>query len=318
MTILLESLVDRRGMFQWGAGALALASSAPRATMAAGGRSLDLNDPREHLMVYLKLNASTRPGDKTFLRYSGVTFGAITGTEIKPLYGMEGVVALKVFEPDGEVARMTFNEVGIFTDLATGEVIDRWANPYLERTVDVWHLRNGPTSLSINPRQEQGEGGFRLMRTHGNQPKGFYLPMTIQGDNLVVAVDVQARRPNPLDPAVWKLESTGPLVYSEHNTFRAKLADIVNPDLPAVDMFAAWHSHKQWRPWMLMGQQPGYIYNHLIVSKIASWTEAPKPVVKYAEKHFPDYMTAPAQWTKGQYQSDWDFFKRDRKPISAA
>jgi hypothetical protein len=309
----LDIVTPRRELLGLGL-SLAAAGYAPRAT--AGPRALDLTSPVEHVNLFRRLSASSEDGAEVLMQYSGVTFGMVDDTRVVPLYGMEGVSPVRSYrQPDGSV-RYLAREVAQFTDLATGDVLERWRNPFTDEIVEVWPLRNGPLNYALSPTTPVDSGGWNILtRPPGPAPsQGFFVPVFIEGDNLVMALDAQATRKNPLQPSEWPRESTGEmLIYSEHNTWTAKLADIVNPDIPAPEIFAAWHSIKPWRPWMLMGQKPGRIYNHLRARKIARLDDLPRKILDYNEKHFPEFLSAPKDWT-GVYEDDWSHFKRQRKP----
>ena len=265
--------------------------------------------------LFRRFSASSEDGAETMIHYTGVTFGMVEDTKVVPLYGMVGITPTRTYtQPDGSV-RLMINEVAMHTDLATGEVIDSWHNPFSEETVDVWHLRNGPLNLALSPKGRAETGGWKLLLKPGDAPRdGFYVPVVVEGDDLLMVMDGQATRKNPLQPAEWPRESSGSqLIYSEHNTWRAKLSDVTNPRVVSLPFFANWHSIKPWRTWMLMGQRPGRIYNHLRARKIKSLAEVPKPVRTYAEKHFPNFLSAPREWT-GAYEDDWTHFKQERKP----
>jgi hypothetical protein len=302
------------------AGAGAAAAALPAAASAAGRRRdrripLDFRDPADHLRTYIKMSASEEDGAETFLIYEGVTFGVTEGTNLVPLYGMLGFSPVRTFRQPGGAWRILGNEAAVFTDLASGKVLDTWRNPYLEdRPVDVWHLRTGPINLTIDPRKPISVGGWRLMRPSSYGTNGFFMPITEHDGQLIVSVDAQAVRKNPLDPAIWKNESSGSMMrYSEHNTWRVSRADVESRDVPSPQVFATWHTHKEWRPWMLMGQRPGTIYNHLTARKVRSPSEAPRVLLDYYERHAPEFLSAPREWT-GTYKTDWDHFIANRSP----
>lgn len=313
LTSTFELLSDRRAFLGIG---LAAAAAVP--AIAAGQKKIDLTDPVDHVNIFRKFSASAEDGAEVIVHYSGVTFGMVDDTTAIPLYGMEGISPVRSYRlPDGTV-RYLAREIAQFTDLATGNVLESWKNPFSEETVEVWPLRNGPLNYAISPNTPVDSGGWKMLtKPPGPSPsKGFYVPVFVEGDDLIMALDAQATRKSPLQPAEWPRESNGPnLVYSEHNTWKAKLADIENPDLHTIPVFAAWHSIKPWRPWMLMGQKPGRIYNHLRARKLTRLEDAPKKLLAYNEKHFPDFLSAPTEWT-GAYEDDWTHFKRQRKPKS--
>lgn len=312
----LESILCRRALLLGSLAAAAAPSGVLGAPASAPGATLDLGSPEGRLRVFRKLQGSEVDGSPTVMRYFGITFGSVEPSVLTPLYGMEGLTFLRSYaQPDGSI-RWLANEVAVHTDLASGEVLDRWQNPFTGESVEVWPLRNGPLNYAVSPSAEMS-GGWTLLRPIPRGVSGFYLPATRVGDNLVVTVDGQASRRNPLSPQDWPRESSGErLVYSEHNTWIVSHAALASPDVPSPSVTASWHSLKPWRHWMLMGSTPGHIYNHLVAHKIESAEEAPKPVFDYVRRRFPQFLSAPAEWT-GSYRDDWSYFKEQRKPAVA-
>lgn len=305
--------IDRRRAL----GLAALATAAPVAAGALPKRSrrLDLSRPEDHLRAYIKMSASEEQGAETYLVYEGMTFGVTEGLQMVPLYGMLGFSPVRTFlMPDG-TWRILGSEAAVFTDLASGAVLDTWRNPYLDdRAVKVWHLRTGPINLPINPQRSISTGGWRMLRPSIYGTNGFFMPITERDGQLIVTLDAQTNRKNPLDPMIWKAESGGETMrYSEHNTWRIRRADVENPDMPSPPIFASWHTNKEWRPWMLMGRRPGHIYNHLIAYKVKSPAEAPRVLIDYYERTAPEFLSAPREWT-GTYLTDWDHFMKNRTP----
>ena len=101
--------------------------------------------------------------------------------------------------------------------------------------------------------------------------------------------------------------------YSQHNTWRIRRSETIDRNHPSPQVFATWHTNNEWRPWMLMGQRPGVIYNDLIARKVASVRDAPRMLLDHYEKTVPEFLSAPREWTGG-YQTDWDHFMPARQP----
>jgi hypothetical protein len=311
-----SSGVDRRSALALSVAAAA-AASLPAHARTRAARGLNFADPVDHLRAYIKMSASEESGAETCLVYEGVTYGILPGLKMQPLYGMLGFSPVRTFAQPGGAWRILAREAAVFTDLASGKVLETWRNPYLDdEAVPVWHLRTGPINFPIDPRKPISTGGWKLLRPSEHGTAAFFLPMSVRDDHLVLAVDAQVDRKNPLQPEVWKRESSGPrLAYSEHNTWRAKLSEIVDPDVPSPRIFASWHTNKEWRPWMLMGQRPGSIYNHLVAYKVRSVAEAPRVLLDWYERNAPEFLSAPKEWTGG-YKTDWDHFMANRAPAS--
>lgn len=311
---LVQGLMSRRQALT-GFGASALAASASGSTAAQTVRGFDFTRAADHLKLFVKMSASLEEGATSYLLYSGTTFGVLPGNDVRPLYGMSGVSPVRTFRtPDGGY-RFLASEASVFTDLASGSVLETWANPFLDGEVQkVWHLRNGPLNYEIHPEKPISGGGWRLLIESRYGRAGFFMPIQVEREDIVVTLDVQATRRNPLEPGVWKRESTGSgLRYSEHNTWRVSRAEAEDESRPTAHAFAAWHSFKEWRPWMLMGARPGHIYNHLVARRISSLAEAPRELVAWYAKNHPAFLEAPREWT-GAYRSDWDYFKEARTP----
>jgi hypothetical protein len=63
-----------------------------------------------------------------------------------PLFGFVGTGVTRVRLDQDDAGRWALTlrgkETGYFTDLATGEVIDQWHNPFTDEDVEVYHFRN--------------------------------------------------------------------------------------------------------------------------------------------------------------------------------
>ena len=318
LTDTLDILASRRtalgGLALGLGGALAAAASAkPR----RGRETYDFTKPADNLRAYMKMSGSLEDGAETMMAYEGLTFGVTSGTDLRPLYRMYGVAPVRMWAlPDGSF-RLMAREIAVFADLATGEVLETWKNPYLdEREVEVWPLRSGPLNYVIAPDKPMSVGGWKLLNGDKRAERGFFVPVSVEGGDFVINVDGQANRKNPLDPKGWPEQSSGPMLrYSEHNSWRMALDDLYNPDKPGPPVFGVWTTHKEWRPWMMMGQRPGHIFNHLTARKITTLDGVAPVLRRHAEKHFPEFLHAPETWT-GEYKTDWDYYKAAHPPVA--
>jgi hypothetical protein len=64
----------------------------------------------------------------------------------------------------------------------------------------------------------------------------FILPWFRAADSISLWMDVSAVLPNPMSPALWPRESSGPTIrIAEQALYTAKAADLFNPKLTSVD-----------------------------------------------------------------------------------
>ena len=62
-----------------------------------------------------------------------------------------------------------------------------------------------------------------------------------------------------------------------------------------------------------MGQDPGRTYRRDVSKKAKSLADVAGPIPAYAEKHFPEFMSAPTEWT-GAYIDPETLWARDMPP----
>ena len=107
-------------------------------------------------------------------------------------------------------------EIGYYTDLASGEVIKRWYNPWLQREVEVIPIQNDP----VNRRFTVQESGYRF---------------DVSGEDIVFYREVPLRYPNPLDRATYPLNSSGDFYEAmEMFTTFVRRSELDDPRLTSV------------------------------------------------------------------------------------
>jgi hypothetical protein len=184
-------------------------------------------------------------------------------------------------------------------------------NPVTDRKVDVWHQRNGPVNYEMSPDKAM-LGNFA--RADGQKVNGFQLPWRVHGPFATFSLDAVANRKNPLDPAEWPLESSGPtLPTTEHSQYTMLRRDLENKRLLSLPFVASLQSLKPWHPWMLMGQRPGRVFAKMTAHKVEGPQVLPAPLLAYAQKNLADYLTPPSSWT-GQYETAHAIYKKTRTP----
>ena len=311
--------MQRRDLIRMGL-ALPLAGSAIRALAAAprpdlSGPYIDLNTPEGNVLAYARIQGNIDPEATSYSWYTGRVTGFRPGEAGRDLMGIIGMGAVRMLPLDGDTGfQMLRKELGFFTDLATGAVIDRWNNPYLDEEVEVVHLANPAINASIRPyRQRQGlyeeidEGGKGIP---------FILPWKLVGGRAMTEQHANLWVKNPMDPAIWKRESAGEQIrISDSNTFNVAIEDLQNPALKKVQSFGNWTHQRPWQPWMMMGQEQGFIQYTCFTGSAAGLEEMPGQIVGLARERFPEFLTAPTEVAPPE--SSLARYMRTRKPAAA-
>ena len=183
--------------------------TAPRAA-AAGG--LDYNDPADNLYAFGKLWAGF--DEPVIGAFHGLMYARIGDQRMVPVFGYTGTGALLCkFDEEGYLW-VKSRETGYFTDLATGDILEDWYNPFTEKTVKVYHFYNdvlvGKIGSEIPKFLMGGAGDLPTLMNEGTvfpNEEGrypFVLPWQTYGnDDMMLSWDYTHEYANPVTPEGW-------------------------------------------------------------------------------------------------------------------
>ncbi len=285
---------------------------AARQSANLSGPYLDLATPEGNVLAYARIQGNIEPEATSFSWYSGRVSGIRPGEAAQDLMGIIGMGAVRMLPLENEAGfQMLRKELGFFTDLESGEVIDRWTNPYLDESVEVVHLANPAINAAIKPYQQR-QGLYKEI-DEGGQGTPFILPWKMVGGRAMTEQHSNLWVKNPMDPNIWKRESAGEsIAISDSNTFNVAIEDLQNPELKKVPSFGNWTHQRPWQPWMLMGQDPGFIQYTCFTGSAASLADMPEQIVSLAQARFPEFLVAPTEISPPE--SSLARYMRTRKP----
>lgn len=315
---------DRRSLLKLGAGAAmtlgaagAVGQVGSPAAKSGKAKSMpehtyDLSDPQDNVYAWIKLDGSLEDGKATLGMWDGVVLSVWGQQEtIKPLFGFKGFGYSRWFNNGDGTFTKLHKEVGFYSDLATGKIIDTWANPYLDgEVVKVWPVANDPVNIVFKP---VIEGGYDQ-----SYKREFTLPWYTHDDKWIsTSLDVNLRWPNILDKATWPREHTGEWIrVAEYFQLHAERAALMDPDVPDVAPTGGWQRVGDYLPWMLMEERPGHLlYRANTVKLPGGVDQLPKEIRDAAEKDFPEYLEPPKVWTEPNVSS-FEVYKREANPVA--
>jgi len=318
-----EHLTPHRRTFLIGAGigAAAAMMGAPAEAAALAGDGAVLDTPHGMLETYVKFSGDTS-GKNYGGWYSGHAFAWMPDKMITPLIGFTGFgLGSDHRQPDGSFHHL-WKEVGFYTDLKTGEVLEHWVNPLNGAACEVMPIHNRSVNLVFSPKlmdysalAKVGGGIMGDNFAHEGDPARPYgLPYTIIGDQLSVFADSAGLVPNPLSPAVWKRESSGKMLnVGEFYMLTGSLRQALDPKITNVPTTGAWDRLGPFLPWMLMGQAPGHLFYRSATKKITGPADLPPKLVAYTQARFPEFLQFPTDW-KTPMESSWEVYKQSHAP----
>jgi hypothetical protein len=301
-----------------------------------GGNDLDLANPAHNLYAFGK-TWSTFGDEPVYGTFHGTMYAYVEGRKLRPLFGYQGtgVTRCRIEQTDdGPALMLRGKETGFFTDLATGEVIDSWDNPFTGDTVEVFHFLNDRIGGRVTTRMpvltvgdHHDEGSLMNETGVDTDPDTipFVLPWQVFGDELLLEWDYAHEYPNPVDPLRWPKASTGERINpSEHFTIFTSYADVADTSLPTAHFRAGFSRVSPFWPWMRMGgvtfetpvgRSAGVMTGRLFSRSCRrGLDDVPRPMLRRIERDHPEFLEPPTDWEAGTILSTWEAFAREVPP----
>lgn len=323
-----DLLVSRRSALIALAGMAGAVAAMPRAgAPPAKAGTLDFADPYDNLYAFGKIWAGF--DGPQIGAFHGLMYARLGTRRLIPLFGYTGTGVMESRrDADGNVW-LRGKETGYFTDLATGDILETWDNPFTGERVEVFNFYNprmGGKLTAEMPRFAMGsardEATLMNEGTHraqdGKVP--FLLPFEFYGGDAMLAWDYAHEYTNPVTPERWPKASTGPRINpSEHFTFTMSRPELEERSIPAVRFTAGFSRLSQWWPWMRMGGHPlaetGLLFGRMFSHKgLKNYGDVPPKVLAYIEKHAPEYLEPPRDWPQETPRGTWEAYAAEVPP----
>lgn len=315
--------MDRRAMFGFGGGAMsAMAGRAHAAPVkkipgaSLQGPYLDLTTARGNVIGYSRLTSNTDMKSTHFGWFEGVVMGVVEDGPLVNICGFRGIGTTRLIPLAGEFGyRRLLREVGYYTDLATGKILEEMVNPLTGEKVNVVPVDNDPFNRIIRE-TELSRPTFGGLNKEAPPPKPtpFQLNWKVAGDRLLMERHIHLYYKNALDPKTWPRESSGSMVRaSEMYMYNMSLDDMQNEELTTLDQNGYWGRVTPWLPWLLMGAAPGHCLYQCWFGSAHGLDGLPQDLVEYTAKNYPKYLDAPKVWEEPSLSS-LEWYAKNQKP----
>ncbi len=277
-------------------------SSPGMSEMTAPSLDLDLDDAKDNLTAFVKVRGSLTEGEEVIFYANGKIYGFVDGERDKPMMGFEMYNIGRYKKTGEDQYELLTNEVLLYTDLKTGEVLDTYMNPYTKEEVKVLHVWNSP----VNQKQAL-EGKYGKWGINHNK----------YGEDMIcMNADIFLAYPSALTVEDYPKNSQSDL-YEAAELFQFFFSekDVNNPDKPSADCTISWTRIGPWLPWLEMGQHSGrMVYNGAGFKLLEKdYDTMPKVLTDYVMKTDPSYRHAPTEYTSPN-ETSWTYFKK-KNPV---
>lgn len=255
---------------------------------------LDLRLATDNLQAFVRARASSDAADSVTW-FTGTVHAWSEPSGHRQLFRIEGyniARAVKVVDGFDLLAR----EAVFYCDPGTGEVLDRWDNPFTGETVEVIHIWNSPVN----------------QRLHLDGPRGpWRIPTTVVQGEVVFDLPIFLAYPSPLPTAAYPEQSQSD-VYRAAELFQffCKQADLERAELASVPSQVSWTRLGPWLPWMRMAQRPGQLVYHAHGLKLADgYRGLPAWIRERVERDGPSYATTPRRFEEPN-ETSWTYYRK--------
>lgn len=314
-----------------GASAIGLASCTKAVPLSSQSNSVssefDYANPIDNLYAFGKIWAGYE--QPQYGAYHGVMYARVPGRAHEPLFGYTGTGVMQArTESNGDLS-IRGKETGFFTDLASGEVIEEWLNPFTGERITPFNFINtvgGRFTTTIPRFAFGGADDEPTISNHGlnksvseSDEIPFILPFESYGDDLLLSWDYAHGYTNPVTKDKWpKAHTSEKISPSEHFTFHMSKAALENRDIPSVRFVAGFSRVSEWWPWMRMGgnkYQDGTLFGRMFSHKgLSGYQDIPPKLLAYIEKHHPESLEIPNNWNQQRPKGTWEKYAQNVPP----
>lgn len=260
--------------------------------------NLNLDDPADNMTAFVKVRGSLNSGEEVIYYANGKIYGFVEGERDKPLMGFEMYNIGRSVKKGENSYELLTNEVLLYTDLKTGEILEKFENPYTGETVDVVHVWNSP----VNQKQEM-EGRFGPWGVNHKK----------YGEDMIcMNADIFLAYPSPLTKKEFPENAQSDL-YEAAELFQFFFSekDMNDPEKKSIDCTISWTRLGPWLPWLKMAQRQGNMVYQGAGYKLmgTDYDKMPKVLRDYVLAKEPKYRNAPTEFTSPN-ETSWTYFKK--------
>ncbi|RJY10045.1 DUF1838 family protein [Aurantiacibacter aquimixticola] len=285
-------------------GSLAITASAlVIGSVPSAAQMLDPSDPDDYARINARVQCGAEHGDEVVYGFSGNIYARVPGERDRLLFRGEGMNVRRCLFYDDPVRgpgyRIVSREVLLYLDPQTGEVVDRWDNPWTGETVDVMQVHNDPVN-----------NGPSWARDENGDPARRFGSMRVEGDYVFMPFEVPLFYRNPLGGDYQ--DSVGNMYHAmEIFDFAATRDELFDPAAhPVAYPMVSWVRISQWMPWMEMGGRPGLMVFNFMGSKLeGGFDELPDVMKDEIRENYPIYESAPPLDDTRPNETTWTKFK---------
>lgn len=269
------------------AGASGLPAPAGAAAGAAAGRPAHAFDPRDQRQLALAFRKLAWSADEavSYWWMRGTRYG-VQGSVATPFWDMYVAAWFTTRDTGDGTYDVRLTSANFYTPVGGDTLLEKFANPYTGRTVDVPYGR--PRAIVAKYDLKGGSPfGTRIpgMKSTVSSDIG---PAWIEGDELAIRGDLVLHA-EPEQPAPGRRS----LTVNDWSTYVGSLAEVMDPAVRNPAAAQVFVDVLDFPAWLQMGDAPGTFVSHCYARKVRSYAAMPATWRRHFEAKFPDLAQDP-------------------------
>ena len=229
--------------------------------------------------------------------FEGRAYSRVPGEKDRHLFDVLGIntrqCASSSDPAKGEGFRSVSREIMLYLDPKTGEVLDRWDNPFTGESVEVMHVANDPVNMrAVRYESDATEVSGRRY-----------------GDTLAFSSEIPLFYDNPLGGDFQDYVGGTYHAMEIFNNFYPADA-LLDSEARVERSVLGWSRVAQWLPWMRMGSKPGLMVINASGTSVFDADEIPDRLRTLMEARFPAYSEPPPLDDKRANETSWTVFRK--------
>ena len=254
----------------------------------------------DSVQAHRRIQCSLQDGQPAVFGWTGYAYSRVPGEPDRQLFAVDGMNIRQcgsINDPDkGAGFRMVSKEILLYRGPATGEVLEKWENPWTGETVRVLHVANDP----VNQPPVYATG-------RNDQP--FSLPFIVNGDQWWLTLTIPLLYNDPLG-GQYQQYVGGKYHVTEMFNFMGDSDDLATDSDDTVNVRIGWARISGWLPWMKMGDRAGEMYFHTAGRKLESYDQLPAVIKDEIATNYPGYDAPPPLDDRRPNETSWTYFKK--------
>ena len=245
---------------------------------------------------------TTEPGVTYYGMWEGRAYSRVPGEKDKHLFNVVGINVRQCSRQDdaerGYGFRSVSNEIMVYLDPETNEVMDVWTNPWTGEEVDVVHVANDPVNMR----------GYAYER--GSDGKETSTTLRKYGDVAVTSYEIPLFYKNPLGSDYQAYVGGAYHAMEIFNTYYAA-DEVLDSKVTAIGQSnISWTRTAQWLPWMAMGDKVGIMIFNATGYSTLDKREVWPNLVAVLNDRYPDYWAPPVLDDPRPNETSWTVFEK--------